>query len=164
MRDICVCEGSLWHWESPLWLYRLQCSLNFVWNGYPSDFLLTSIGKEFDDSVFYANLIVFAAMQRYRCCSSTQCNISPAKFWDSLILEWYKVAYNVWYDSNFLEMLHHTMRIFRIFFEVLQAKKYWYPCFYGYVNKVLGNKYGNSMKQGKLKWTTCVIKDYHITT
>ena len=50
------------------------------------------------------------------------------------------------------------MRIFRILFEVLQANKYWHPCFYGYVNIVLGNKYVNSMKKGKLKLTTCVIK------
>ena len=50
------------------------------------------------------------------------------------------------------------MRRFRIFFEVLQAKKYWHPCFYGYVNKVLGNKYGNFVKKWKLKLTTCVIK------
>ena len=50
------------------------------------------------------------------------------------------------------------MRRFRIFFEVLQANKYWHPCFYGYVNKVLGNKYGNFVKKWKLKLTTCVIK------
>ena len=57
-----------------------------------------------------------------------------------------------------MEMFHRIMRIFIIFFEVLQENKYWNPFFYGYVNKVLGNKYGNSMKQGKLKLTAYVIK------
>ena len=57
-----------------------------------------------------------------------------------------------------MEMFHYIMRIFIIFFEFLQENKYWNRFFYGCVNKVLGKKYGNFVKQGKLKLIACVIK------